>query len=383
MIAAIALSASLTQMAFHELDRMCASDRGRMWGVTLCGPTMFVDRQTREVVANRLAPSTALPKSIGIANTSVDWNGQRWTMVVLPLPADSYARRVLLIHESFHRIEESIGFGGGREGGNAHLDSVEGRYLMQLEWRALAAALRGDRAALQDALAFRAQRRQLFPPAAAEERALEMHEGLAEYTGTAFAEPSLRRRVPHLIAALRDAEKTPTFVRSFAYTTGPAWGALLEMRDRHWTRHLRPSHDLAELIGHAVDGDIEKRAERYGGPALVASERAREEKRLAMLRGFRARFIDGPVLVLPLHKMSFEMNPDEAQPFESFGTVYPTITLRDDWGSIVVTRGGALIAADWLHLIVPAARDDYELALNPGWSIVSGGRAGDFTIDKK
>ena len=74
MLAAIALSASLAQSAFHELDQMCARDSGRMWGVTLCGPTMFVDRQTREIVTNRMVPSTTLPKSIGIANTSVDWN---------------------------------------------------------------------------------------------------------------------------------------------------------------------------------------------------------------------------------------------------------------------------------------------------------------------
>src|SRR5712692_4177432 len=121
MLAAIATATLLT--AFQELDQMCARDRGRMWGVSLCGPTLFVNRQTGEVIGNRPVPSTMLPSSIGIANTSVDWNGQRWTMVVLPLPADNYQRRVLLAHESFHRIQPKLGF-VSQETPNAHLDTV-------------------------------------------------------------------------------------------------------------------------------------------------------------------------------------------------------------------------------------------------------------------
>src|SRR5437867_4169629 len=260
MLAAIAAAAALLA-ACDELGSMCARDHGRMWGVSLCGPTLFVDRQTREVVANRPVSSSTLPASIGIANTSVEWNGQRWTMVALPLPADDYQRRVLLIHESFHRIQPKLAF-VSQETSNAHLDTVEGRYLMQLEWRALAEALRGNRAAIGDALAFRARRRRIFPGAAVDEHALEMNEGLAEYTGTAFAKPSLRKRVPHLLVMLREAERTKSFVRSFAYASGPAWGAILEMRDRHWTRRLRPSDDFGDLVGPTLSRP--KPDERYG-----------------------------------------------------------------------------------------------------------------------
>jgi len=367
MLAAIATATLLT--AFQELDQMCARDRGRMWGVSLCGPTLFVNRQTREVIGNRAVPSTMLPSSIGIANTSVDWNGQRWTMVVLPLPADDYRRRVLLVHESFHRIQPKLGF-VSQETPNAHLDTVEGRYLLELEWRALATALGGNRSAIDDALAFRARRRRIFSNATTDERALEMNEGLAEYTGTAFAEPSLGKRIPHLIEMLREAEKTKSFVRSFAYASGPAWGAILEMHDLRWTRHLHPNDDLGDLAGNAAPEANDKRAERYGGTALLPAEREREEKRQATMREFRARFIDAPHLVVPLRKFSFEMNPDEAIPFESFGTVYPTLTLRDEWGTIIVKRGGALMASDWMHLTVPnPPSDDYTLTLNEGWRI--------------
>ena len=342
MLAAIAIATLMT--AFHELDAMCARDNGHMWGVPICGPTVFVEPQTRHFVAKRAGEVTegTMPASIGIANTAVDWQGDRWTMVMLPLPADAYARRVLLAHESFHRIQPKLGL-VAKEVPNAHLDTVEGRYLMQLEWRALAAALGGDRKALSDALAFREKRREMFPNAAAEEDALERNEGLAEYTGTAVAEPSLPKRIPHLIEALQKAEKTPTFSRSFAYATGPAWGALREM-------------------GYGES--------KFGAAELLTAERARDEKKQAMLRDLRARFIEGRVLTLPLHKMQFEMDPNKAQPFGPYGTVYPALTLRDDWGEIVVKAGGALISADWLRLTVPREpAENYALTLNAGWRI--------------
>jgi hypothetical protein len=102
-----------------------------------------------------------------------------------------------------------------------------------------------------------------------------------------------------------------------------------------------------------------------------------------MLSEFRARFIDDAHLTIPLRHMSFEFDPNASQPFESSGTVYPTLRLRDDWGSIVVHHGGALIASDWMSVVVPAVPgDDYTLTLNDGWSIVPAARAGDVTLAK-
>jgi hypothetical protein len=69
-----------------------------------------------------------------------------------------------------------------------HLDAVDGRYWLRLEWRALARALRasGEPRALAvgDALAFRQARRMLYPDSVESERTAEISEGLAQYTGT-------------------------------------------------------------------------------------------------------------------------------------------------------------------------------------------------------
>jgi hypothetical protein len=384
-LAFILLAAIAPQQGFDELRAMCARDAGRMWGVSICGPTMIVDRQTRAVIANQPAPAV-LPMNIGIANMALDFNGARWTMVMSPLPEDAFARRLLLAHESFHRVQAKVGFPVTGPA-NTHLDSIDGRYWLQLEWRALAKALRGDRQAVRDALAFRAKRRSLLPSAANDERELEMHEGLAEYTGAAFAEPDIAKRSSHLIEKLRDAETTPTFVRSFAYASGPAWGTLIEMKRARWTRAAKASDDLGDLAAaswHVGASDAETRAAAYGGAELLAAERERDARKQATLREFRARFIDGARLTIRLKNMSFEFDPNAAQPFEGFGTVYPTVTVRDGWGALIVRRGGALIASDFMSLVVPAEpHDDYTLTLNDGWSIVPGERSGDVTLNKK
>ncbi|MGA8809635.1 MAG: hypothetical protein WB973_17325, partial [Thermoanaerobaculia bacterium] len=108
-LAFILLAAVAPQQGFDELRAMCARDAGRMWGISICGPAMIVDRQTRAVIANQPAPAV-LPKEIGIANMAVDWNGARWTMIMGPLPDDPFARRTLLAHESFHRVQARLGF---------------------------------------------------------------------------------------------------------------------------------------------------------------------------------------------------------------------------------------------------------------------------------
>ena len=164
------------------------TDNGKLWGVSLCGPMLFVDRATRAVVANQADSEGRLKKDgqvfVGrlpekelIANTSTRWAGVHWTMVMWPLPENKEARAKLMAHELFHRIQEQIGLPASNPSNN-HLDSMEGRTLLQLEWRALRAALARSgaqrRAHAMDALVFRSHRRALFPEAGANERGLRM-----------------------------------------------------------------------------------------------------------------------------------------------------------------------------------------------------------------
>jgi hypothetical protein len=117
----------------------------------------------------------------------------------------------------------------------------------------------------------------------------------------------------------------------------------------------------------------------YGAEAIRAEENARATKKRELAAALRAKFVDGPVLVIPLKQMQFTFDPNNVQPLGDLGTVYPSMEVRDVWGKIVVT-GGGLISADYSRLAVPAGGEGYTLTLSEGWKIVAGAREGDKTL---
>lgn len=258
-VAASPIPLDRAQRAFDEIRLASEEEGGRLWGTALYGPMLFVDPETRAVVANRadgeglLTPAGTLftgtlPPTVAVANTAVTWSGVKWTMIMWGAVSDTtVGRRRLLLHESFHRIQDAIGFPMANAD-NAHLDTLEGRYWLILEMRALAAALRSEQrdSAMADAAAFRARRRTLFDAAATNERALENNEGLAEYTGFALRGTSPdETRLAVARWRLDGAGEGGTFVRSFAYATGAAWGLLLDEVAPDWRKRYRAEHDLA------------------------------------------------------------------------------------------------------------------------------------------
>jgi hypothetical protein len=407
-VSAINLDAARQQ--FQAAQEICGRDGGRFWGVSLCGPIMFVDPQSRRVVANQQDHggvlkeqggvfAGSLPTSVNISNTPTQWAGTLWTQLIWPLPEDMSRRDTMLAHELFHRIQNQVPIPTQNEAANDHLDTEEGRYLLQLEWRALGAALRcktqaACHQAISDALLFRAARYQLFPSAKGQETSLELNEGVAEYTGVSLG---IRTHQGQVEAALYDLSAhigDQTFVRSFAYATGPAYGLLLDKYMPGWKLQLRSGPSLNDLLQRAahvslprnVNDAAAERAEIYDGAALRSVEVERERKRQQTLVANRARFVDGPVLVIPLHHTNIQFNPQSLQPLEKSGTVYPTMRISADWGVLEV-QNGALLKPDWSAVSVVAPTimgalqgDGWTLELKPGWKLVSAERKGDFTL---
>jgi hypothetical protein len=215
---------------------------------------MFVDPATREAVLNQPAAGAvrdgtvyrlALPSDIGIANTSFELQGEHWSMVIWPLPASGTLRDILLMHESYHSIQPALGLvGNGGLGKNAELDSRKGRIWMRAELSALRSALmtsgKKRRQALADALLFRAYRFSLWPNTAPDEQSLELNEGLAESTGIDSSQHSAGDRIAAAIHDIDGVEKESSFVRSFAYATGPAYAELLDSGQLDWRRKVTP-----------------------------------------------------------------------------------------------------------------------------------------------
>ena len=409
MFATIAPGALAPDQALREADAICRADNGALWGVSLCGPILLVDPQTRSVFANRAGQQLKseggmflgkLPERVNIANTAIDWEGTRWTMVMLPLPEEKERRAALLAHEMWHRIQNQLGLAQSGAA-NHHLDTRDGRYWLQLEWRALAAALKatgpGRKEATADAALFRAKRRQLFPGATKTELEMELNEGLAEYTGVKLSGASDPARFV-VENELKDAPLKTTFVRSFAYATGPAYGLLLDDTGGDWRQSLRATHgDLAELLVERaeiklpdkIESAANDRAMQYGSVELAAAEDRREQTRRDLIKDYRARFVEGPVLVIPLQKMNMQFDPGNLVPLDSLGTVYPNIRIFDDWGILTVSKGGALLSADFSRITVPAPMtaadkpiegDGWKLELKSGWTILPADRRGDFKV---
>lgn len=400
---------------FEEARRLSDEDGGRLWDVELYGPLLFVDASTRTAVGNM--PDSAghltpvgdvylgrLPSDQTAANTAVEWSGRRWTMLLWPLPSYRYDRRRLLAHELFHRIQPMIDI-PMRDPPNAHLATEEGRIWLRLEWRALAEALirhgRARESALADALAFRARRRALFPAAAAEERALELNEGLAEYTGLKLSGLPERVLADRAAVALESRERQTSLTRSFAYASGPAYGILLDESVRAWRRELTSDSDLAALAARAYGiresrlPDADARAAPYDGERIVAEESARAERRAAELARLRARFIEGPVLRLePGSPFRYSFDPTAAVTIPDVGTVYDAARVTSDWGTLSVESGGVLFErtdAGVTGVVVPVPEggsepptegDGWRLELAAGWSIEPAARPGDWRVGR-
>lgn len=387
---------------FTEAEALSEKDGGSHWGTKLQGPMIFVERSSRSVVANQMDKKGllkarkgvfvgTLPDSAMVANTATEWSGVKWTMILWPLPTDPQDRARLMAHEMWHRIQGDLGLPAANPA-NGHLDTRDGRVWLQLEWRALASALSksGDarREAIEDAVTFRAKRREVFPDGGAEEVALEMNEGLAEYTGVSVSAGNAGDAARLAIDALdRAPSANDTFVRSFAYASGPAYGLLLDELTPGWREDLKPTHDLGDLLRAAIhmrppptaqlQREASRRAKRYDSDELFQAEDERERHRQEVLAAYRAKFVDGPVLTLPFVKMQIQFDPHNLVPLDDVGTVYPTMRISDAWGILTVTDGG-LVDAAWRKAIVaapgdiserPLSGDGWELQLNDGWSV--------------
>lgn len=407
-----AIDTKLAARYFAEAERLWKEDNGKLWGKSSAGPILFADPKTRFAVANQadaegnLKPDGSvfvgtLPSNIFIANYSRKWAGTQWVIIMWPLPADPHARGVLMMHECWHRIQSDIGLPLAGPNLN-HLDQMQARYWLQLEWRALRIALLKTgserKQAIEDALLFRRERHKLYAKEASAETALEMHEGMAEYTGTKLSGMSDGEQ---LLYAAKNLEQQPSqvgsFIRTFAYLSGPPYGLLLDAAGKTWRPDAKPTTNLGTLLADAYQinlpdlsaDELEARAARYQGKELKAKEQERDAKRQKEIAQAKARYVDGPILILPLTKPQFSFTYANLIPLEGLGTVYPTITLSDQWGSLVANHG-ALMANDMKHARVSGPTnkadlttgDGWKLKLNHGWTLVPGKRDGDYTVEQ-
>lgn len=428
--------------AVHRAQLALAADRGRLWrarldtvrwmGTESGRVWLTADPQATGYVRDGNVWTGALPAGISPSNTSVTWSGHRWAMVMLQHLGDSSEADRLLVHEAMHTLQPALlpaptynetGAGSGL------LDEADGRTLLRLEWRALAAALRaragiegvGGRArldAIHDALVFRAARYALASPdEIVRERALDVAEGLPEYTAWRITRSPRR----DFIAALDSApSRMPSFVRGFVYYTGPAYAFLLDdYEDGAWRRSVRALPDLQRLLlvawrdrartdgiatlmndafaGHTLTSADRARltslahdlAPRYDGVAVRHEEDARWAARERQLAEYRAKFVNGPTLRLRPRSLSISFDPRGQASLGDAGTVMANLVWRGPGGAELHAPAGALVTPSWNEVRVPRGvlqltlgvlgaplslrGDGWSLELPAGWQVSADG----------
>src|SRR5918996_3889415 len=388
------------QEYFKEAQALCERDGGRLWGVSLCAPMVIADRGTQTFATSQPAPEGARPRVLGIVNAPVQWGGATWAAYIWDdvVNRTPRARKELFLHELFHGVQPQLGLGAPALE-TEHLDAADGRYWLRLEWRALARALRESgearNLAVRDALAFRQARRTLYPASVEDERGQEIGEGLAAYTGTVLAAESAADAIVgavDLLTGMEAAALEASFVRTFAYVSGPAYGLLLDASSPDWRRSVRGSDDLGMLVLRALAiepaSDATASATRYGGAEIRASEQKREQERQQRLAELRQRFVDGPVLVIPGGGSGMS-DSRGAMVIPGVGTVYfGPYRASGAWGTLEAEKG-VLIASDGRTRRIPAPvrRDDvtftgdgWTFKAAGGWAIREGARQGDYEV---
>lgn len=401
---------------FQETEELCKKNK-TLWNVPLYGPILFVDPESRMIVANQADKKGllkakdgvflgVLPKEVTIANTAVDWAGNKWSMVKWPLPEERQPREQLITHELFHRIQSELGL-ITKEAQNKHLESKIGRIWLRLEWQALEKALYQEgieqQKAIKDAIYFREYRRSLFNNSWIEENYLEINEGLAEYTGIKLSSKSPKEFAFIAGYNLKQAHRKASYTRSFAYASGPAYGCLLDRIIPSWKKSINKDSDLAKLLQTTLkinfaslsEKEAILRATNYDGEELIALETKRDLLYQERATKYLSQFVEKEIFIIPLgDKVSYSFNPNNLFVLENIGTVYPTMEVIDEWGILEVFDGALVFQENGkltkLHITKPVdpvsktlQGNGWKLDLKAGWKIVPAERNGDFKLEKE
>jgi hypothetical protein len=401
---------------FREAKNLSELDNGNLWGIKLYGPMLFVTPETRFIVANQPdnenylekkgeAYCGTLPKEVNIANTSLEWKGKKWTMVILPLPGSKLERTSLMMHELFHRIQGKLNLTQFNTPCN-HLDQKDGRILLRLEWQELVLAFKTVKQErlthIKNALTLNKYRKTLYSGADTLESQMELNEGLAEYTGLKLSSEPVDTIMNFEAQKINMADMIPSFVRSFAYISGPLYCFLLDESGVQWRNKINKITKLTDLLTNAYSIKLSndslkevhnlKGYDKYSG--IIKFENEREIKRQEQIVRLKDKFMNKPVIIIHLQNMNIQFDPRNLIPIEYIGTVYPNLRITDNWGILTVTNE-ALLSSDWQSIWISLPDNykdqtepgiikskDWVLELKKGWSLKPAERKGSYILSK-
>jgi hypothetical protein len=202
--------------------------------------------------------------------------------------------------------------------------------------------------------------------------------------------------------ALAQNESQESLVRSFAYTSGPAYGILLDESAADWRRNVKSSSDLSEIVRRSygistIDpAHADALVGKYGGARMIASEKQREATRIANAARLKSLFTDSAVLRLPVgENFSYSFDPNRIVALAGMGSVYQGARVTDAWGVLESDDGELLMLRDANGLITgvvaafPVVNGQivkgkgWTLTLSDDWTTSAGSRPGEILLVKR
>lgn len=136
-----------------------------------------------------------------------------------------------------------------------------------------------------------------------------------------------------------------------------------------------------------------RRARAYDGDEVIALETAKERIREAKVDAARKRFVEGPVLALPVDgQFNYSFNPHAVLALDADSTLYEgEAQVSDAWGVLKCSEGFLLVRRNGLIVRVqvpapmdanarPLKGDGWTLDLQKGWLLSPGERSGDYVL---
>lgn len=387
--------------SFRKIEAICNRDSGRLWGVNLYGPMMFVDRTSRKISSNQIDNNSLLkqkdgiytgifPKENLITTSAVTFGGTLFGIAPLPPEEDEYRIITRAIHSLYHRHQQMIGI--KPEYFNVvSMDEREARTWIKLEWKALRKAIEADgeeqSVALRDALIFRGSARELFPKYADMQNRFENYEGLATFTYTLFASESETDYKKRLFEYLDRIYAMQSYARSYGSIHGALYATILHKKGFDFTSLKSDTTDLAAVVKNLYNIELPPVCRDVAGSIALNYDieeiNKEEDKRLLDIKerldNQVSVFTRKPVVFLELESPSFDFEPEDPQYLDTLGTLYHTIRVSDNWGKLTVDNTGCLISNNYKYLRITAkgikieknhvTGEGWQIMMNDGWEI--------------
>jgi hypothetical protein len=387
---------------FTSLNEICTKDAGDLWGESLCGPLMFVDRTTRRIIANVQDEEKLLklkdgvyigtyPKEKLIDIIAFEFGGTLFGTVRLPVDEDEYRIKAYAIHSLVHCMQQKrrispVSFN------NRHLSEDNARMWLKLEWRALRSAISAigeeRELAIRDALIFRGARHKSYPAYINDELRFENYEGLPTFSYTLLCTESREEQKKRLLDGIDYYYGLPTYPSTFGFIHGALYAYLLYEEGYRLDSIRSNNTDLGMLTARLygitlpevirdVAGSI---AINYDIEGIRKEEADRQHKIKEEVNRRLSAYTEKPVVFFNLESPSFGFEPGDPSSLDTLGTIYRSIRVSDNWGKLVVEETGCLVSHSLKEMRVPAkgikitkghmSGEGWDLYLTDSWEII-------------